>query len=95
MFSIPFQRARPLIFTLLLAPLTFDIDEYLSDLGGSQFVFEGGHIAVGHVAGAIAAVHGDPDEHIVVVMPGVAGVVVRWGGIFAVGQGLLPVGLAV
>lgn len=94
MASIPFQRARPLIFALLLAPLAFDIGEDLPDLRDSQFVFEGGHIAMAHVAGAIAAVQGDRDEHIVVVVPCVAGVVVRWGWVFAVGQGLLPIGLA-
>lgn len=95
MASIPFQRACPLIFALLLAPLAFDIGEYLPNLRDGQFVFEGGHVAVGHVAGAIAAIHDNADEHVIVVVPSVAGVVVRRGGVFAVGQGLLPIGLAV
>lgn len=91
---MPLHRHLPLIQPMLLRPVRFEECEYLHGLRRGQFVFEGGHIAVAHVASAVATVQRYLHQQFIAVMPGVAAVVVGWGGVFAVGQWLLPVGLA-
>ena len=47
-----------------------------------------------HIARAIAAVQNNLRQHLIAVMPSVAAVIVGWGRVFAIGQRLLPIGLA-